>query len=162
MLSCSYMMADQFSPDSNRRRKRRRNFSVVGPTTQASSLAPNCLEMSPAYFDDLQRTNQIEIDLIADMVAVRWRLRRIWRYETAMPDIAVFSAPPDKSKGLSTALRFDIHLSRTYRRSLQELYRLRGAGLKNEPTESAKSQLNGKKEALNGDRKQENPTREYT
>src|SRR5205823_594087 len=44
-------------------------------------------------------------------------------------------------------------LSRTGRRSLQRLYCLRGAGLRNEPTEPAKSQLNGKKEALNGDQK---------
>src|SRR5205823_12550485 len=41
------------------------------------------------------------------------------------------------------------------------LYRLRGAGLRNEPTEPAKSQLNGKKEALNGDQKRENPTHEH-
>ena len=133
------------------------------------------------YYAYLRPTNQIEIDLIADMVAARWRLRRIWRYETAMLDIemdsqapdfekrfekydedmrggAAFSALADKSKGLSTALSYDIHLSRTYRRSLQELYRLRAAGLKNKPP---KSQLNGKKEALNGDQKQENPTHEH-
>ena len=87
------------------------------------------------------------------MVAARWRLRRIWRYETAMIDIemdsqapdfekrfekydedmrggAAFQAPADKSKGLSTALRYDIHLSRTYRRSLEELRRLRSKGPK--------------------------------
>src|SRR5260221_6859788 len=38
------------------------------------------------------------------------------------------------------------------------LYRLKGAGLKNEPTEPPKSRRNGKKEALNGDQKQGNPT----
>ena len=142
------------------------------------------MEMLNAYLDFLQPTNQIEIDLISDMVAARWRLRRIWRFETAMLDIemdsqapdfekrfekydedmrggAAFSALSDKSKGLSTALRYDIHLSRTYRRSLQELYRLRGAGLKNKPTEPAKSPLNGKEQALNGDQKQEDPTHEH-
>ena len=93
-----------------------------------------------SYFGYLKPTNQIEVDLIADMVAARWRLRRIWRFETAMLDIemdsqapdfekrfekydedmrggAAFSALADKSKGLSTALRYDIHLSRAYRRS---------------------------------------------
>jgi hypothetical protein len=33
-------------------------------------------EMLNAYYDYLQPTNPIEIDLIADMVAARWRLRR--------------------------------------------------------------------------------------
>src|SRR6266849_2908864 len=140
--------------------------------------------MLNSYFDYLAPTNQIEIDLIADIVAARWRLRRIWRYETAMLDIemdsqapdfekrfekydedmrggAAFSALADKSKGLSTALRYDIHLSRTYRRSLQELDRLKGAGLKNKPTKPSKSRLNGKKETLHGDQKQENPTHEH-
>ena len=109
------------------------------------------------------------------MVAARWRLRRIWRFETAMLDIekrfekydedmrggAAFSALADKSKGLSTALRFDIHLSRTYRRSLQELYRLRRALLQNKPTEPVKSWLNGKDQASNGDQKKVNPTHEH-
>jgi hypothetical protein len=140
-------------------------------------------KMLNSYFDYLQPTNQIEVDVVADMVAARWRLRRIWRFETAMLDIEMdfqapdfekrfeeydedmrggvaFSALADKSKGLSTALRYDIHLSRTCRRSLQDLNRLRGAGLQNKPTEPAKSQLNGEKKALNGDQKQENPTYE--
>jgi hypothetical protein len=42
----------------------------------------------------------------------------------------------------------------------RELYRLKGAGLQNKPTEPPKSRLNGKKEALNGDQKQGNPTQE--
>src|SRR5262249_58422022 len=104
----------------------------------------------------------------AGMGAARWRLRRIWRFETAMIDIemdaqapdfekrfekydedmrggAAFSALADKSGGLSTALRYDIHLSRTYRRSLQELYRLRGTRLQNEPTEPPKSAVEWQK-----------------
>src|SRR5438128_7991157 len=55
-------------------------------------------EMLNAYLDYLQPTNQIEIDLIADMVAARWRLRRIWRYETAMLDIEMDSQAPDFEK----------------------------------------------------------------
>jgi hypothetical protein len=141
-------------------------------------------EMLNDYFGYLQPTNPIEVDLVADIVAARWRLRRIWRFETAMIDIemdsqapdfekrfekydedmrggAAFSALTDKSRGLSTSLRYDIHLGRTYRRSLQELDRLRGVRFKNKPTESPKSHLNGKNEAPNGDQKQENPTHEH-
>ena len=87
--------------------------------------------------------------------------KRFEKYDEDMRGGAAFSALADKSKGLSTALSYDIHLSRTYRRSLQELYRLRAAGLQNKPTEPAKSQLNGKEVALNGDQKQENPTHEH-
>jgi hypothetical protein len=82
------------------------------------------------------------------------------KYDEDMRGGAAFSALADKSKGLSTALRYDIHVSRTYRRTLQEFYRLRGAGLRNKPKEPAKSQLNGKEQALNGGQKQENPTHE--
>src|SRR5712692_6877352 len=74
---------------------------------------------------------------------------------------AAFSALADKSRGLSTALRYDFHLRRTHRRSLQELYRFQGAGLQNKPTKAAKSQLNGKDQALNGGQKQENPTNNH-
>jgi hypothetical protein len=80
------------------------------------------------------------------------------KHDEDMRGGAAFSSLAEKSKGLSAALRYDIHLSRTYRRSLQELDRLRGTRLQNKPTEPPKSQLNGKKEALNGDQKQENPT----
>jgi hypothetical protein len=109
------------------------------------------IEMLNAYCEYLLPTNQIETDLVTDMVAARWRLRRVWRYETAILDIemdsqapdfekrfekydedmrggAAFAALTDKSKGLSTALRYDIHLSRTFRRSLEELRRVRSKG----------------------------------
>ena len=110
-------------------------------------------EILNAYCDYLVPANPIEIDLVSNMVAARWRLRRIWRYETAMIDIemdsqapdfekrfekydedmrggAAFQALADKSKGSRAALRYDIHLSRTYRRSLEELRRLRSKGPK--------------------------------
>jgi hypothetical protein len=129
------------------------------------------VEILNAYFDYLQPSNQVEVDLISDMVAARWRLRRVWRYETAMLDMEMdaqspdfekrfqtfdedmrgglaFSSLVDKSKGLSTVLRFDIHLSRTYRKALDELHILRR--LQNEPTEPPKSALNGENQDLIG------------
>jgi hypothetical protein len=107
------------------------------------------LDMLSAYFDLLQPANAMEVDLVSDIVAARWRLRRIWRYQTAMLDVemdlqapeyekryeifdedmrgaAAFSAIADNSSGYATALRTDIHLTRTFRRSIEELRRLRG------------------------------------
>jgi len=101
------------------------------------------LEIMNAYFDYFQPSNQVEVDLISEMVAARWRLRRVWRYETAILDLEMdaqapdfekrfqtydedmrgglaFATQVDKSNGLATALRFDIHLSRTYRKALDE------------------------------------------
>jgi hypothetical protein len=98
------------------------------------------LEMLRAYFDLLLPANAMEVDLVSDIMAARWLLRRIWRYQTAMLDVemdlqapeyekhyeifdedmrgaAAFSAIADNSSGYATALRTDIHLTRTYRKS---------------------------------------------
>src|ERR1700676_3927741 len=106
------------------------------------------LEMMNAYFQYWQPSNQVEVDLITEMVGARWRLRRTWRYETALLDLEMddqapafekrfqtydeemrgglaFASLVDKSKGLSTALRFDIHLSRTFRKAIDELRLMR-------------------------------------
>ena len=129
------------------------------------------LEMLNAYLNHLQPSSQMEIDLITDMVAARWRLRRVWRFETAMLDIEMeaqsddfgkrflisdedmrgglaFSSLVDKSKGISTILRYDIHLTRTYRKTLDALHILRR--LQNDPTEPPKLPLNGENLHLNG------------
>jgi hypothetical protein len=111
--------------------------------------------MLSSYFDLFQPANQMELDIVCDIAAARWRLRRIWRYQTAMLDVemdkqapefekryatydedmrgaAAFSAVADNSKGYATALRTDIHLTRTYRRAVDDLRRLRGGNILNE------------------------------
>ena len=104
------------------------------------------LNMLNSYVDYLQPANQIEIDLVTDMVAARWRLRRIWRYETAQLDIEMDAQGPDLEKrftkhdedmrgslaftalsdrsGFATAIRNQIHLSREYRRTLIEFRKI--------------------------------------
>jgi len=111
--------------------------------------------MHGAYFDLFQPANQMELDIVCDIAAARWRLRRIWRYQTAMLDVEMdnqapqfekryatydedmrgataFSAIADSSKGYATALRTDIHLTRTYRRAVDDLRRRRGGNVLNE------------------------------
>ena len=133
------------------------------------------IELLNGYFDYLRPQNQIETDLVADVVAARWRLRRIWRYQTAMLDVEMDAQAPDfekrfekydedmrgtsaftnladNSRGLRTAIHFDIHFSRTYRRTLEQLRRLRAERQsENKPTEPPKTSLNGEKQPLNGE-----------
>jgi hypothetical protein len=133
------------------------------------------VELMQAYFDLLQPANMMEVDLVFDIVAARWRLRRTWAYQTAMLDVeadnqapefekryqtfdedmrgaAAFSAVADNSKGYITALRTDIHLTRTYRRAVEELRLLRGGKiltenpvLQIEPKDKPLSPLNATK-----------------
>jgi hypothetical protein len=123
--------------------------------TVANESQDLLLEMMNSYFDYFAPTNQVEIDIVRDIVSARWRLHRIWRYQTALLDVemddqspefekryatldqdvrgaAAFSAIVDNSKGFVTALRTDIHLTRTYRRAVEDLLRLRGGNILNE------------------------------
>jgi internalin A len=107
----------------------------------------------------------------------RWRLRRIWRYQTAMLDVemdnqapvfekryetydedmrgsAALSAIVDQSKGYASALKTDVHLTRMYCRAVEDLGRLRGGNLlnegkifQNEPETPDLSHLNTTKQA---------------
>jgi hypothetical protein len=43
-------------------------------------------QMLNTYLDWLQPSNPVELDLVSDMVAARWRLRRIWSYQSALLD----------------------------------------------------------------------------
>ena len=106
------------------------------------------LEMMNSYVEYFQPENQIQIDLVTDVVAARWRLRRTWRYQTALLDIEMDAQAPDFEKrfptthdedmrgslawksladqgqSFGTALRYEIHLGRMYRRSLSELQKI--------------------------------------
>src|ERR1700719_4429580 len=50
------------------------------------------------YFDLLKPANQMEIDLVSDIVAARWRLRRMERYETVMLDEEIDTLGPEFKK----------------------------------------------------------------
>ena len=109
-------------------------------------------ELLNSFVDFLQPGNPVEVDLGADMVSARWRLRRICSYQSALLDLEMdtqapefeekfeafdeetrgavaFSAVADHSKGLALAHRMEVHLDRTYLRALETLRRLRGGTL---------------------------------
>ena len=99
------------------------------------------VEIWKDYFDHLKPVNTMEIDLVSDIVATRWRLRRMWQYQTAMLDMEMEAPQFEKfdedrrgamafsalanTKGYETVLRSDIHLTSAYRKALCEFHRLR-------------------------------------
>ena len=86
-------------------------FGITAKTLILQNEDPNqFLEMMNSYVEYLEPSNQVEIDLVSDMVAARWRLRRIWRYETAMLDIEMRNAR--KRGRASRQLRKTLHHSR--------------------------------------------------
>ena len=67
-----------------------------------------------------------------------------------------FATLVDRSKGILTAIRFGIHLSRSFRKALAEIRLMRK--MQNDPTEPPKSALNGEYQLLNGAPENPEPT----
>src|SRR5580765_1339985 len=55
-------------------------------------------QMLNSYQDWLQPSNPVELDLVSDMVAARWRLRRIWSYQSALLDLEMDTQAPEFEK----------------------------------------------------------------
>jgi hypothetical protein len=68
------------------------------------------------------------LDIEADNQAVEFE-KRYQIYDEDIRGAAAFSAVADNSKGYATALRHDIHLTRTYRKAIDDLRRLRGGNI---------------------------------
>jgi hypothetical protein len=119
-------------------------------------------EMFNGYFDLFRPANRKEIDLVSEIVAARWRLNRVWTYQTAVLDLEMDTQAVQFRKRLgeidedmrgalafrvvagnkdyATALRADIRMTRKYRRAIDNLRCLRSdkllnerAGMQNEP-----------------------------
>jgi hypothetical protein len=96
------------------------------------------------------------MDLIDQMVAAQWRLRRIWRMQTAALDLKMdqqeaeiakkfhqidqptrlavaFTAMASEDKSLDLYLRYETAYTRTYQRALNSLLKLQKEKLRNDP-----------------------------
>jgi hypothetical protein len=131
-------------------------------------------EMFSGYFDLFRPVNQKEIDLVSEIVAARWRLSRVWAYQTAVLDLEIDTQAAQFGKRLgeidedmrgalafrvvagnkdyATALRADIRMTRKYRRAIDNLRCLRSgkllnerAGMQNEPKPPNVSPVNSTK-----------------
>ena len=119
---------------------------------------------SQAHFDDLhlayvhefQPESTVEMDLIDQMVSAQWRLRRIWRMQTAALDLKMdqqeaeiakafkqidqttrvsvaFTALANEEKALDIYLRYEIAYTRMHQRAINSLSKLRKEKLRNDP-----------------------------
>ena len=99
------------------------------------------------HVDHLRPTTGLELDMVEEMVASHWRLRRAWAIETRLIDKQTASQPPggdldrmaDAFSGLADgpalALihRYEARLHLMYQRALHNLPLLRIAAVPNEP-----------------------------
>jgi hypothetical protein len=105
-------------------------------------------ELHLIYVETFQPTNGVEMDLIDQMVASQWRLRRIWIMQTAALDLKMdqqeaeikkkfqqidqatrvtvaFTALAKDEKSLDLLLRYETTYNRLYQRAMNTLMRLR-------------------------------------
>jgi hypothetical protein len=109
---------------------------------------PSALEeLRERYIRELQPEGQIELDLVEEIVAARWRMRRLWTLETAMLDLetdrqavgikqifekidpptriaAAFEKLADEGNTLYMLDRYEARHTRSYHRALKTLLRL--------------------------------------
>src|SRR5205085_10562468 len=113
-------------------------------------------ELHSSYIKEFQPENTVEMDLIDQMVAAQWRLRRIWRMQTAALDLQMdrqeaelaksfqqidqttratvaFTALANEEKSLELLLRYETAHTRMYQRALNMLLKLRKEHAKTEP-----------------------------
>jgi hypothetical protein len=177
---------------SQKRKQARRNGAMAAGTKSPAGIqksAQNSLKHgltgkavvltneSQALFDELhldyvhefQPESTVEMDLVDQMVAAQWRLRRIWRMQTAALDLKMdqqeaeiaksfrqidqttrvtvaFTAMADEGKALDLFLRYETAYTRMHQRAVNSLSKLRKEKLRNdpEPTEPPASSIEPK------------------
>jgi hypothetical protein len=106
-------------------------------------------EIRHAYFSSFNPTTDAEKDLVVQLVAARWRLRRYWGSETALLDkemerqaadpnaaqpldeamrcALAFESLANEGRALALLSRYEFRIARTYHDALQSLLNLRKA-----------------------------------
>src|SRR5665647_300523 len=115
-------------------------------------------ELMEAFIRKFQPTDEVELELVTEMVAARWRLRRIWLIQTAALDHQMdrmeaelsekfevishptrlslaFTTMANQEKSLQLLLRYETTYSRAFDRALKTLDKMQKPR-----TESARSE----------------------
>jgi hypothetical protein len=111
-----------------------------------SESRPMYNDLLDAFVERFQPADEVEFEILMEMVAARWRLRRTWSIETAMIDLEMDDQEDDvakdrgnidelvrialafkslaEGKGLSLLSRYESRLRRLYEKSLADLLQL--------------------------------------
>ena len=113
-------------------------------------------DLHQSYVHEFSPESTVEMDLIDQMVSAQWRLRRIWRMQTAALDLKMdqqeaeiakafkqidqttrvsvaFTALANEEKALDLYLRYEIAYTRMHQRAINSLSKLRKEKLRNDP-----------------------------
>ncbi len=108
-------------------------------------------ELLQMYIDKFQPQDGVEMNLVDEMVAARWRQQRGWVIQTASIDLQMenqdvevrsepgrlaqaFTAMANQEKVLELLMRYETSFSRMHDRAMKALYRLREEqNLRNDP-----------------------------
>jgi hypothetical protein len=92
-------------------------------------------EMLLSYTRKFQPQDEVEMDLVNEMVAAQWRLRRIWLIQTTALDSQMeimednlgkaFTTMANEQRSLELLLRYETTYRRMYDRALSNLLKLR-------------------------------------
>src|SRR6476469_9725316 len=111
-----------------------------------SESRPMFNDLLDAFVERFQPADEVELEILMEMVAARWRLRRTWSIETAMIDLEMDDQEDDiakdrgeidevvriaiafkslaEGKGLSLLSRYETRLRRLYEKSAADLHEL--------------------------------------
>ena len=113
-------------------------------------------DLHQSYVHEFEPESTVEMDLVDQMVSAQWRLRRIWRMQTAALDLKMdqqeseiaktfnqidqttrvtlaFTALANEEKALDLYLRYEIAYTRMHQRAINSLSKLRKEKLRKRP-----------------------------
>ena len=122
-------------------------------------------ELLAAFIKKFQPADEVELELVTDMVAARWRLRRVWLIQTATldlqmdrmePEIAAqfqviteptrlslaFTTLANEQKSLQLLLRYESTYNRAFERAQKALEKMQRTRVESMPTEELRNEPN--------------------
>jgi hypothetical protein len=123
----------------------------------SNESTPRFENLLQAYLGRFRPSDDFETDLVEQMVAAKWRQRRLWCIETALLDhemdkqekeldekyeqidqetrLAIaFKGLTDKSNSLPLLTRYETRLHRQHEKALEQILSLRAGAVPNEPS----------------------------
>jgi hypothetical protein len=85
-----------------------KNPSAAAPAQESSEEFKRLLN---TYINRFHPADSVELDLVQDMVKARWRLRRVWRNQGAMLELAMELKTVAEGERIALAARYPAELT---------------------------------------------------